>query len=599
MAINVLLHDMIYWQLHFATFLWPFVRDGPPTNHSAGVKNLPIILFAVPHFCDADLWISPVGLAVELTKQSLNAAMTYPSFTDYPATAHLLSHAQQSANCIHGAESRAAPDVPSWTVLQDSVDNGEAESDVDELAENRETIVLASESTRTPRCTRTQSDAKYKRRKEARPVGNIIIRGPLKHSRSPSATTTNNVSETVGPSSETYSTPPTSTASHCTTLERKTESQPFTRSVPRSQFLGVVITRPPARRTKTSRTDGEIECPEVVEASEADLVEALTAAFKHNSGVEGEISMVLRDPPVLKETASTLQSSVSIVDTELEPDAQPVDEVQVTYARQGRGVPARFRKILREDEIEDLFEAAVGEVRFEDKQRRPPSAEHNAMWMNLRHLLESRRADESQRGMPGPAPGGDGARSSAIAAKSRADQFIELSEEIFGPGYAHRGNGRKPNKIGKAPTPDSDANGTSHEGSVDLEERGYINPYVHRGVSSKRRSDDAAGGRHKRPKLEDNSVPSSVDEAVAEEWVVMMQPLIKGKVGLDDERLRGLSDLLRTIDGLKHRVSEHVLEATRLRQSVTQLSELEDVPFGDEHGLQDQARALRDFWSTG
>jgi len=154
-------------------------------------------------------------------------------------------------------------------------------------------------------------------------------------------------------------------------------------------------------------------------------------------------------------------------------------------------------------------------------------------------------------------------------------------------------------QLGKASTPDSSPkSGTSSEGSADRDDRD-VNSYDH-GLSLglKRRRDDPAGGLHKRPKPGINGFPNSVDEAMAKEWVSMMQPLIKGKVEVNKKRLYGLSDLLCTIDGLKDRVDEHVLEATRLRQSVIQLSELQDIPFGDEHGLRGQALALREYWSS-
>jgi hypothetical protein len=31
---------------------------------------------------------------------------------------------------------------------------------------------------------------------------------------------------------------------------------------------------------------------------------------------------------------------------------------------------------------------------------------------------------------------------------------------------------------------------------------------------------------------------------------------------------------------------------------MVQLSELEDIPFGDEHGLRGQAKALKEYWSV-
>ncbi|KAF5388145.1 hypothetical protein D9615_000016 [Tricholomella constricta] len=268
-------------------------------------------------------------------------------------------------------------------------------------------------------------------------------------------------------------------------------------------------------------------------------------------------------------------------------------------ARQARIVPQDIPKVLREDEIEEFFGAELGRVYF-GKEGAGAVVDADVVKMNLRHLFASMSGrkddicdqDEDRR------IDAVSTRSFGKPSYSRGERFIEALEQSFGAGSEDRGQGRKPNKVQMRKvwtTESNSASKTSPEASVSSNDDIHgLSLGLKRPLDGE--SEVASHKRARAKKLEANSESNSVNEAMAEEWVATMQRLIKGKVMPDKKSLRGLSDLLRMVNDLRSHVGADVLKATRLSDTVMQLSQLEDVPFGDEHGLRGRARELEKFW---
>jgi hypothetical protein len=86
------------------------------------------------------------------------------------------------------------------------------------------------------------------------------------------------------------------------------------------------------------------------------------------------------------------------------------------------------------------------------------------------------------------------------------------------------------------------------------------------------------------------------NEAAA--WTVALLPLVKGKTTMDEAGLARTSDTLGKVEHASDQdlITLDMLKESALVDTVRRLSELEDVPLGDAHGLRDRARTLAERW---
>ncbi|KAJ7237181.1 hypothetical protein B0H12DRAFT_1238287 [Mycena haematopus] len=92
----------------------------------------------------------------------------------------------------------------------------------------------------------------------------------------------------------------------------------------------------------------------------------------------------------------------------------------------------------------------------------------------------------------------------------------------------------------------------------------------------------------------DEGAPSRVDE-----WIVKIQVVVKGKKQIAREDLEALADTLWMISEMSETEGRALGDnGPVLKESLVQLAQLEDVPFGDEYGVRYSAGQLVKFWPT-
>ncbi|KAG5645767.1 hypothetical protein DXG03_005304 [Asterophora parasitica] len=237
--------------------------------------------------------------------------------------------------------------------------------------------------------------------------------------------------------------------------------------------------------------------------------------------------------------------------------SRPAAGQRRSYARQAKDATHNVPRDLYEDEIEDLFGADFGRVNM--KSAGVTTVGHDAMSVHTRHLLASRTV---MKGAGGHLNVNEGAtRPVGIPSHSRAERFVEVLDETFGPGCEYCGDGRKPKKgqVRKAATMDSNTTSkTSREASISSEDEENVGSQF---VRLKRPLDDGATAlANKRPRTDKFGDDDLVGQSAAEEWVAAMQRLIKGKVTLSKESLRLMDNLLGAIDVLKGGLGADILE---------------------------------------
>ncbi|RDB15629.1 hypothetical protein Hypma_004032 [Hypsizygus marmoreus] len=351
----------------------------------------------------------------------------------------------------------------------------------------------------------------------------------------------------------------------------------------------------------------QIPRPAKASGAAESLVEALTSAFVLNAPkLEHRTSSTSKGfivAPAIAKTVSSSSSSLA-VGSARHLDA-PLRAKRVSYARQAKAVAeeAGRPRILREDKLEALLGAKLARVGFEDVYR--SGVGNDVIMMNARHL-KNVITTQRDRGVNQVALD---AKPSAMLVKSRADRFTEILDDTFGHGSDLRGHGRKSNQMMKKAPKSGVPSETSRNGSTDPEEDAVLlTNTVGLGLGLKRPMDEAEDKTQSKKvrtegpdeALEEDATRSSVDEGMAEGWVSTLQQLIKGKTSFDRERMQGLNNILDQIDLQKDRVSLQVLEATRLKTSMEQLSELvaDDLPFEDEHDLCGRAKEIVEYWKT-
>ncbi|KAF9224382.1 hypothetical protein BS17DRAFT_879873 [Gyrodon lividus] len=138
-------------------------------------------------------------------------------------------------------------------------------------------------------------------------------------------------------------------------------------------------------------------------------------------------------------------------------------------------------------------------------------------------------------------------------------------------------------------SPDSSTEFTSQ--SPDLQAIDYSTTH---NVSGKRQlsqtlEENEGGPMTKKPKVEIGGEQLSG-------WIVALQRLVKGKVHIKEEALETLSIILAEIESVKDNLDAGSPMTLALREGVKQLSELEEIPFGDRNHLRRRAAKIILTW---
>ncbi|KAH0839570.1 hypothetical protein J3R83DRAFT_485 [Lanmaoa asiatica] len=91
--------------------------------------------------------------------------------------------------------------------------------------------------------------------------------------------------------------------------------------------------------------------------------------------------------------------------------------------------------------------------------------------------------------------------------------------------------------------------------------------------------------------------PDAVEEQMSG-WITTLQRLVKGKVRVKEEDLEALSIILAEIESVKDSLDGSVLMNSELRESVKQLSQLHEIPFGDRNKLRQRAENIFRTWPS-
>ncbi|KAF8450929.1 hypothetical protein L210DRAFT_3756415 [Boletus edulis BED1] len=87
---------------------------------------------------------------------------------------------------------------------------------------------------------------------------------------------------------------------------------------------------------------------------------------------------------------------------------------------------------------------------------------------------------------------------------------------------------------------------------------------------------------------------SGASEEQMNGWITALQRLVKGKVHVKEEHLEMLSIILAEIESMKGSLDDPM--TSELRESVKQLSELHEIPFGDRNKLRQRAGDILHTW---
>ncbi|KAF8211535.1 hypothetical protein K438DRAFT_1807478 [Mycena galopus ATCC 62051] len=161
--------------------------------------------------------------------------------------------------------------------------------------------------------------------------------------------------------------------------------------------------------------------------------------------------------------------------------------------------------------------------------------------------------------------------------------YAALLVDAFGPGSVLRGEGPKPGRV------NTDARPASGEGR-EKKRRKVTMTIMGRSAS------EAVSVSETDDSVEDEVNPEVMASRVRA-WIAEIQVVVKGKREIERKTLKSLRDTLDVIADMSEAEGAALgEEGPRLKESLAQLATLEDIPFGDEHGVRGWARRLVKGW---
>ncbi|KAF8845562.1 hypothetical protein BDN67DRAFT_1064862 [Paxillus ammoniavirescens] len=168
------------------------------------------------------------------------------------------------------------------------------------------------------------------------------------------------------------------------------------------------------------------------------------------------------------------------------------------------------------------------------------------------------------------------------------DPFFTPLDEECGPTVSESTTSASHSADNASVDPDSDTELTSQ--SPDLQ---AIDSSVIPKVSGKRQLsqtlEEDEGGPMKKPKVD-------ISEEQLSGWIAALQRLVKGKVRVREEGLETMSIILAEIQSAKDGLDTGGPMTSELREGLRQLSELDDIPFGDRNHLRQRAEKIILTW---
>ncbi|KIK94410.1 hypothetical protein PAXRUDRAFT_828017 [Paxillus rubicundulus Ve08.2h10] len=142
-----------------------------------------------------------------------------------------------------------------------------------------------------------------------------------------------------------------------------------------------------------------------------------------------------------------------------------------------------------------------------------------------------------------------------------------------------------------SPVIDPDSNTELTSQSPDLQ---VVDSFAVPKVSGKRQisqtlEQNEGGPMVKKPKVE-------ISEEQMSAWIAALQRLVKGKVRVKEEDLETMSIILAEVQSAKDSLNAGGPMISELREGLKQLSELDDIPFGDRNHLRWQAEKIVLTW---
>ncbi|KAF7362349.1 Cyclin-domain-containing protein [Mycena venus] len=166
--------------------------------------------------------------------------------------------------------------------------------------------------------------------------------------------------------------------------------------------------------------------------------------------------------------------------------------------------------------------------------------------------------------------------------------YAALLEDAFGPGSVLRGEGPNP-AVKTVHGEKRKRKRTTKAGGRSASEATTVS------VPEATMDVDVEGDTGAATNAEVEVEDGAVSRAAA--WIAEIQILVKGKRQMARKDLKSLADTLRTIANMS--VAEGRAlgdDGLRLKKSLQELTQLGDIPFGDEHGVHDWAIRLLRYW---
>ncbi|KAF7354966.1 Cyclin-domain-containing protein [Mycena sanguinolenta] len=182
------------------------------------------------------------------------------------------------------------------------------------------------------------------------------------------------------------------------------------------------------------------------------------------------------------------------------------------------------------------------------------------------------------RGPPGAGRWPRGSRVLGQPNTAPTEAYAALLLETFGPGSMLRGEGPRPRlRVEKAKAEKGKKAGA---GNRSVSEASSVPASVPDGMDV----DSEVGA--------DEGAPSRVGE-----WIAEIQLVVKGKKLLTRDDLAALADTLWEIADMSEEEGRALGDnGPLLKESLRQLARLDDLPFGDEHGLRQTAKKMVKHW---
>lgn len=183
--------------------------------------------------------------------------------------------------------------------------------------------------------------------------------------------------------------------------------------------------------------NGSDDEPQHASSEGLNLVDALTSAFVQNA-MQDDPRPKLLHPPKTAKSISSSTSSTTFASAD-SPSIPAGTGARKSYARQAKIVPPEPGKVSaqRQEELADLFDVDLAMVGFE----RQPFYDRSGIDMvrlNAHPYFAAKKGNGWERELRTQP------KAFALPAKPRAERFLEVLEDTFGPGGDHRGSGRKP-----------------------------------------------------------------------------------------------------------------------------------------------------------